>query len=43
MKPVYENKKKRKSVNLAWAVRISGDGGQEGRHLAKKKKGDGAP
>ena len=27
-----------KSVNLAWAVRISGDGGQEGRHLAKKKK-----
>ena len=25
-----------KSVNLAWAVRISGDGGQEGRHLAKK-------
>ena len=26
-----------KSVNLAWAVRISGDGGQEGRHLAKKK------
>ena len=24
------------SVNLAWAVRISGDGGQEGRHLAKK-------
>ena len=32
-----------KSVNLAWAVRISGDGGQEGRHLAKKeKKGYGA-
>ena len=25
-------------MNLAWAVRISGDGGQEGRHLAKKKK-----
>ena len=31
--------KKMKSVNLAWAVRISGEGGQEGRHLAKKKKG----
>ena len=30
-------------MNLAWAVRISGDGGQEGRHLApkKKKKGSG--
>ena len=26
------------SVNLARAVRISGDGGQEGRHLAKKTK-----
>ena len=26
---------RRKSVNLARAVRISGDGGQEGRHLAK--------
>ena len=26
-----------KSVNLAWAVRISGDGGQEGMHLEKKK------
>ena len=25
------------SVNLARAVRISGDGGQEGRHLAPKK------
>ena len=24
-------------MNLAWAVRISGDGGQEGRHLAKKR------
>ena len=24
------------SVNLAWAVRISGDGGQEGRYLAKR-------
>ena len=23
-------------MNLAWAARISGDGGQEGRHLAKK-------
>ena len=23
---------------MAWAVRISGDGGQEGRHLAKKKE-----
>ena len=22
-------------MDLAWAVRISGDGGQEGRHLAK--------
>ena len=22
---------------MAWAVRISGDGGQEGKHLAKKK------
>jgi len=32
------NQKVRKSVNLARAVRISGDGGQEGRHLAKKKK-----
>ena len=31
------NTKTWKSVNLAWAVRISGDGGQEGRHLAKKK------
>ena len=31
-------KKMRKSLNLAWAVRISGDGGQEGRHLAKKKR-----
>ena len=30
-----------KSVNLAWAVRISGDGGQEGRHLAPPKKGCG--
>ena len=29
----------RKSVNLARAVRISGDGGQEGRHLAKRKEG----
>ena len=28
-------------VNLARAVRISGDGGQEGRHLAKRKKGSG--
>ena len=27
-----------KSVNLARAVRISGDGGQEGMHLAKKKE-----
>ena len=27
-------------MNLAWAVRISGDGGQEGRHL--EKKGDGS-
>ena len=26
-----------KPVNLALAVRISGDGGQEGRHLAKRK------
>ena len=26
------------SVNLARAVRISGDGGQEERHLAKEKK-----
>ena len=25
-------------MNLPRAVRISGDGGQEGRHLAKKKK-----
>ena len=25
-------------MNLARAVRISGDGGQEGRHLAKKKR-----
>ena len=29
-------------VNLARAVRISGDGGQAGRHLAKKTKGYGA-
>ena len=30
-----------KAVNLARAVRISGDGGQQGRHLAKKQKGYG--
>ena len=32
------NQKVRKSVNLVRAVRISGDGGQEGRHLAPPKK-----
>ena len=31
------NKRIRNSVNLVRAVRISGDGGQEGRRLAKKK------
>ena len=35
------NKKRRISVNSAPAVRISGDGGQEGRHLANNKKGYG--
>ena len=28
-------------TNLAWAVRISGDGGQEGMHLARNTKGVG--
>ena len=35
--PEIRKQKVRKSVNLARAVRISGDGDQEGRHLAKKR------